>query len=350
MKHAIILIGLLLSSCYISEELPPDQMIWEYELPENVGLDQFRLAELNNKIKFLEFEQLAGLIIIKDDNLVYENYYLENDRSTLNTLDGASMAITVAAIGIAVENGLFSLDDKIQDYLPEYDDVFKDNNNKTFITIRHLLLDKSGLSWSFNDYFDMIQTNNWVRYILEKPMQAPAGLQFNPNEAIGLLLAKIIESKSGLTFNEFVNQNIFKSLGISNFTIDQDSEGNYDGATGINLSLLDFTKIGYLMLEEGIWNGRRVLDPNFIEEATSIQTDVSATIGSGYSWTRFGNNFEDFFGINHEDFYFITGDLGQHLYIIPSQKMVVVIDAENFFFGFGNPSLNLLTEISYMIQ
>lgn len=350
MKYLTLFISLLFSSCYIGEELPPDQTTWEYDLPENVNLDQFSLGELDIRIRGLEFEQVGGLIIIKDDKLVYENYYLDNDRSTLNSLNGVSMAITIAAIGIAEENRLFSLDDKIQDYLPEYAYVFEDNNNKTFITIRHLLLGKSGISWSNNDYFEMTQTNNWVRYILEKPMQAPAGLQFNPNNAIGLLLAKIIESTSGLTFSEFVNQNIFKPLEISNFTIDQDSEGNYDGATGIKLPLLDLTKIGYLMLEEGTWNGRRVLDPNFIEESTSIQTNVSSRFKSGYYWSRFGEDYENFLGINHEDFYFITGELGQHLYIIPSKKMVIVIDAENFFFGFGNPSLNLLAVISYMIQ
>ncbi len=350
MKYTILIIAILFSSCYLSEELPPDQTVWEYDLPVNVNLDQEALLSLDTRIKINDFERIRGLTIIKDGKLVFENYYSENSRYTLNALGGTSMAITIAAIAIAEEKGFLSFDDKIEDYLPEYADIFEDDNNKTFITIRHLILNKSGLPWSISDLFDIQTTNDWVRYVLEKSMQAPAGLQFNFNNACGLILAKIIENGSGQSFQGFIEENIFQPLGIINVSIKQDSQGNFDGAFGISVSLLDLTKIGYLMLEEGIWNGRRVIDPNFVDQATSIQTNVSGTYNAGYSWRRFGSDFENFFGINHEDIYFITGELGQHLYIIPSKNLIVCIDAENYFFGFGNPSLNLLAEISYMIQ
>lgn len=350
MRFKILVISIIFSSCYLSDELPPDQSVWEYDIPANVNLHQGSLLRIDDSLKSMRFQQLQGLIIIKDDKLVYENYYKGDSRQSINNLSGASMAVTVAAIGVAVDNGLFTLDDKIQDYLPEYASFFEDDNNKTFITIRHLLANKSGISWSNGDIFEMKSADDWVQYVLSKPMQAPAGLQFNINTGSGVLLAKIIENQSNQSFQEFINLNIYQPLGISSATISQDNNANYGANDGIGLSLLDLTKLGYLMLEEGIWNGRRVLDPNFVEEATSIQTNVSGTYNAGYSWRRFGENFEDIFFVDYQDIYFITGELGQHLYIIPSKKMVIAIDAENYFFGFGNPSLNLLIEISYAIQ
>lgn len=347
-KELIIL--LLLSSCYISDELPPDQTVWNYDLPSNVNLNQSGLLDLNTRIRALEFEQIRGLTIIKDHKLVFENYYGGNSRISINELSTASMAITVAAIGVALDKNLISLDDRIEDYLPEYADIFENDNNKTFITVKHLLLNKSGLSWSADDPFLMKSSPDWVRYVLAKPMQASAGLQYNLDSGSGILLAKIIANQSGQSFQDFVDIHIFQPLQITNSTIAKDSNDNYNGEFGISLSHLDFTKIGYLMLEEGIWNGRRIIDPNFVEEATTLQTNVSGRYNSGFFWKKFGDDFQNAFGINYEDVYFITGEIGQHLYVIPSKKMVIAIDAENYFFDFRNPSLNLLVEISYLIQ
>lgn len=360
MKLKSLFILLILSSCYIGEELPPDQTTWEYDLPSNVGLGEGGLIILNERLKFSEFQQVNGLVIIKDDKLVFENYYGGDSRRSVNPLNAASMSLTVAAVGVALDLGYFSIEDKIQQYLPEYSDVFEDDNNKTFITIEHLLQNKSGFSWNEglflvfqnpeNDINRMKLSEDWIRYVLEKPMEAPAGLRFSINSANGLILTKIIENVSGISFSEFIKSNIYQPLTISSDTISTDRFGNYNTADGIGLTLLDYAKFGYLMLEEGIWKGRRILDPNFVEEATSIQTNVSGTYNAGYTWRRFGEGFENVFGVDRNEIYFVIGEFGQHLYIIPSKKMVIAIDAENYFFGFGNPSLNLFAEITYLIQ
>lgn len=370
MRFKLLFTSLLFSSCYLSEELPPDQTIWEYDVPSSVGLDQEALLFLNFRIKEIEFQQIRGLVIIKNDKLVFENYYTGDNRESINSLQGASMPFSVAAIGVAVDKGLLSLDDKIEVHLPEYADVFASDNNKTFITIGHLLLNKSGISWNEgifelvggftkdgdiipnpqNDINKMKESEDWVRYVLEKPMEAPAGLRFSINSGSGVVIAKIIENVSGQSFHDFLSINILNPLTISSVTLTEDSFGVSNGGDGISISLLDWAKFGYFMLEEGIWQGRRVLDPNFVTDAVGFQTSVDNQYTSGYIWRQFGDAFQDRLGIDHNDIYFIPGEFGQHMYVIPSEKMVVVVDAENYFSGFGNPSLNLLAEITFMIQ
>lgn len=357
----IVFIAFLFSSCYVGEELPPDQQIWEYDQPHNVGLFDETLFFVDSAIKALQFQNIESLIIIKDDKLVFENYYGVQNRSTAINLDRASITITVAAIGIAMDQGLLNITDPIHSYLPSYSSLFQSDPEKLNITIEHLLTHRSGFSWNEslaafvgnpdNNLNQMFASSDWVEFILNQPLEAGPGFRYNFNSGTGVIMARIVQNASGVPFDEFLTENLFNSIDVSTFSMGQDPSGNFDGGRGATISLIDWTKFGYLMQSQGIWNGRKVLDPNFVDEVTSFQSSVSPTFDLGYGWWLFGSNFENSFRFfDKDDAYYITGDTGQHLYIIPSKKMVISINADNPFFGFGNPSLSLFFQITSALQ
>ncbi|MEO9871872.1 serine hydrolase domain-containing protein [Ekhidna sp.] len=359
MALRFLFIFFILSSCYLSDEVVPDQDVWKYALPSDVGISNDSLLVIDSRAKIGGFEVINGLIIIRNDKLIFENYYQNNNRQTTQNLGRASMVFTLAAIGIAEDKRLLSIEDPIADYLPEYENIFQDNIGKQEITIAHLLAHRGGFSWNesieprFSDNNNLNQmkaSEDWARFVLDQPLEAPAGLRFNLNTGTGVILGKIIENASGQDFVSFLTENILDPLLIDSLTISTDPNGNYNGGDGIELSLIDWTKFGYLILNEGIWRGRKIIDPNFLLNTTSTQTTVSGTFELGYVWWLFGDDFANAFGIDHEDIFYIPGELGQHMYIIPSEKMIVSIFADNFFFGFVNPSLNLFAEITYTLQ
>ncbi len=372
MRFIAVVLLIFTTSCYVGEELAPDQDIWEYALPQEVGLSNDILLELNERIKLNEFQEINGLIIIKNDKLVFENHYMryvntfdqvfrkvELEKRNLGYNIGSSgLLFTLAAIGVAEDKRLLSIQDPIMNYLPEYEDVFNDDPDKGGITIAHLLGHKSGFSWDesiqpssqVNSLALMKGSDDWCRYILERPLEAPPGFRFNLNTGGGVLLAKIIENASGQDFETFLTESILEPLTITSFTIDSDSQGSYNAGDGMSVSLLDWTKLSYLFLKEGIWKNRKIIDPNFIENATTLQTVVSGEYNMGYIWWLYGDNFSRAFGIPHDEIIYLPGELGQHMYIIPSENMIVSIFAENYFFRFQNPSLNLFAEITYSFQ
>ena len=65
---------LILSSCFIGEEAPPDQEYWEYDLPSNHNLLDTAMLSLNDAIKFAQFEPVRSMAILKNDKLIFENY------------------------------------------------------------------------------------------------------------------------------------------------------------------------------------------------------------------------------------------------------------------------------------
>lgn len=356
----LLFILCILSSCYVSDEVAPDQNTWEYGRPGKSSLSEEALLTVNTKIKNKKFQLINGVIIIKDDKLVYENYYNQKSRSYQQSIGQASLSFTVTALGIAEDQRKLSLDDPIHTYLPDYKEVFDNDPNKKKITINHLLTHKSGFSWNEaifsafsleNDLNILKTTDDWLKYILEKPLEAPAGFRFNLNTASGIILAKIIENATGETFEDFLYKNLLTPLSIDSISIEKDATGNFNGGTGVSISLIDWTKLGYLTLKKGLWEGRKVVNPNFIDSATSVQVSVSKeTFNIGYGWRLFGEKFAIPLGVPSNEIIYFPGEIGQYLYIIPSKNMIVSIFAENFFFRFQNPSLNLFTEISFALQ
>ncbi len=355
-----IIILLIASSCFVGEELPPDQQIWEYASPSETGLSENILLSIDSALNFNIFEAINGLIIIKNNKLVFENYYNFNTRHTTFPLIRGSMVFTVAAIGIATEEGLLELSDPIVDYLPGYASAFEENPLKEGITIEHLLTHRSGISWNEtivpffenpeNNLNQMFASTDWIEFILNQPLEAEPGQRYNFNSGTGTIIARIIEETSGQPFDTYLQENLLNTIDITDPFIGQDPSGNFDGGRGMNLSLIDWAKFGYLMVNGGIWNGRRVIDPNFVAESTTEQASVSNSFNLGYGWWLFGDAYENAFPFDKDDVFYIPGEIGQHLYVVPSQDLIIAISAENFFFGFNNPSLNLFSVITTAIQ
>lgn len=335
MKQTIIAFVILITtSCYYNDGVSVDQQTWEYDLPRNTGLFEDELLNLDTLIAGRWFETITGLIIIKDEKLVFENYYFGSERDQLVNLGQSSIVFSWAALGVAIDKGFLNLSDSIFNFLPEYADVFNLDPAKRAINFEHILLNAIGFPWNEyvlrgfenpeNDVTIMKNQDDWIRYLLEKPLEAPPGRRTTRNSAGGLLIAKALENATGQSFDSFLAENVFEPIGIGPFNIDRDNVGNFDAGTGISVSLIDFTKFGYLVIQEGISNERTVLNPNYVFESTQTQFAINDFQGAGYLWRLFSD--DSFYGKT----IFYDDEFGQHIYIQPEQNMIVSISAENF--------------------
>lgn len=362
----IWIISIFCCSCYISEEVPPDQDIWDYDLPKNQQFNQNELLLLDNRIKNdQDFGLIEGLTIIRNRKLIFENYYFNiPGRSHEKNLGRTGLTITLAALGVAIDQRLISVEDSIYKYLPEYDVIFQSDPAKLGITIRDVLMHRTGLSWNeniedlyifgndslipnpMNNLIQMKESDDWVEFVLSRPLVGIGFYSFST--ANGVLLAKILENATGVDFNTYVNEEIFSPLSINHSSIEQDAFGNFNGGDGYTLSLLDLSKIGYLYLNEGIWKGRTLLNTNFIRDAITRQHQFSQSgfeNSIGYFWTFFGPGYGNSLGVEYNNIVFLVGELGQSIFIVPEENMVVTILSDNYF-GINVQSVNLFAEIT----
>lgn len=351
MKKFKYLFLLLLTSCLENDQFPDDQKVWGYEKPSVSGFNEEDLLLLDGQIKDGDYENVYSLIVISDDNIVYENYYDGAFRSELRSIGIATQIVTVAALGLIMEEGYIqSLDDPISEYLPSYFNVFDAQPEKKDITIRHLLDNKSGFVWDRgvssidpqNDLNKMKGTSDWSGYVIKQDMEAPPGIRLILNPGTGAILSSIMEYALGDTdLEQYIVSRIFEPLGISDYEWVRDFEGNLDGASGLKLKDLDFAKLGYLFLDYGLWNRQRIISEDWAFEMLSIKHEISIFYSNGYAWGTFKKNIASFLGYSEGEVFFTPVEHGQILYIIPRERLVVVVYAENYFYGLGSPTNDL---------
>jgi len=335
----------VLSGCSLGPEKPDDQDVWLYDNPSSTQLSDSVLLAINNNIAAQLYGNISSLVVIKNDKLIFENYYDQSFRNATKNVGQASMTVLITALDLLIRDGYIqNIQQPIVSFLPEYQSIFEAEPDKEFITIEHLLINKSGLSWvqsnafpdNLNDLILMKLQNDWTQYVLSKPLEADPGLRYVPNTGSGVVLARVMENAlNGGSLLNYLKQELFSKIDIEDVIWDTDPSGSLDGGAGLSLLALDFTKFGYLLLNGGRWKKARVISNEWIFEITQPTIQLDNTISAGYGWWRFNDGVID---LEINDLYFADGGLGQQLYIIPHLGMVVNIQAENYSQGFFNSS------------
>ncbi len=180
------------------------------------------------------------ILVTYDNKTVYRYFNNANNNATGKEklyMYSCSKVITAVATMMLVENGSISLYDNVSKYLPCFNDVYllKDGKKvkpKTPITVKHLLTMSAGLDYNFEtEYIEkqfdknpLSSTIDIINEIIKSPLNFEPGEKFRYSLCHDVL-GGLIESVTGLKFSDFVEENIFKPLGIKNSTFKQDFIG-----------------------------------------------------------------------------------------------------------------------------
>ncbi|WP_350342971.1 serine hydrolase [Proteinivorax tanatarense] len=312
--------------------------------PRDVGMDEEKLYNMVHNLHFNDFD-VESIVILKDDYEVLEYY-----RGRYNDYHQKSVtkSITATLMGIAIEEGYIDgVDQKIIDFFPEVEDMEVDANLEK-VTIEHLLTMTAGFQWNehdvpyslpSNDYTAKCESDNPISYILTKPIEEEPGQNWCYNSGQSHLLSIIIERATGMDTMSFAEEKLFAPLEINSVNVSwrSDKQGYQYGGSRIRMHTKDLAKIGYLYLNDGVYNGKQILSSQWVEEATSIKAN---TPSYGYQ----------FWIYSYEEYEVITasGSGGQALYIVPELDMVVAINS--FLKGSDQVPYSILTTIVDSIE
>ena len=280
--------------------------------------------KINNKLS-KDVEELIKYnfndIVVIQDNTIILDWHKEKDK--VNFIFSCPKSILSLLIGILLENNKnIKLDDPINNHIT----LLKSFGQKyDKITIRNLLSMTSGIEWSEMeksnfDYNKMVK-NNWLEYVTSKEVISSKIGQFNYCDGNSLLLLAIITEYSGISLHEYGKQYLLKPLGIEK-TKWTEQNGIPMGGTGLHMLSLDLAKIGNLIINNGIHENVKIIDPKWIKAMSSIQSN-------GYP-ERFGNYGLHWWISTKElnkniDMFFALGAHGQYLFIIPEKKASICI-------------------------
>lgn len=294
---------------------------FERATPESVGIDSASIAEFEKLIR----EKNAGhqgYMIYRHGKLaaasISEPYRFTDKRHVYSI----SKSWTSTAVGIAVDEGLIKLDDKLISFFPD-ELPAKVGDNLAAMTLRHVLSMNTGHD---QDTLDRVASREpgWAKRFLSLDVGHVPGTHFAYNSTATYMLSAVITKVTGMRMVDYLKPRLFNPLGIKDVWWEESPDGVNDGGWGIHVSPEDMLKLGVLYLNKGVWNGRRILSESYIAEATSAVSDNSVNtapdwkLGYGYQWWRC-----------QHDCYRGDGAFGQYIIVSPEKDMVAVIISEN---------------------
>ncbi len=296
---------------------------WTTARPSQVGIDKSALDdEIDSIIDSIIASTFHSILVVKDSKLVYERYFHdENEQDFTETTKhvqfSATKSFTSALIGIAIDKGFInSTDDKFLDYFPEYSGLSMDSRVEN-ITIHHLLTMTSGLNFddSYSDIWYMGVVNDTVEYIITRSMYGDPGASHVYNSGSSQLLSALITKATNQSTYEFALQYLFEPLGMERSDVIwvSSSDGVYHGGIGLFMTPRNMAKFGQLYLNNGTWEGERIISEEWIYNST---IDFMAT----------SPNYGYHFWID-EDRYSARGYGGQMIIMVPEHDLVVVTTA-----------------------
>lgn len=298
-----------------------------------------------------EGQNIHSVMIVKKGKVVFEKWMGEGEKNTPHVLHSVSKTFTATAVGMAVDQGLLTLDDKVVDFFPEYlpETV---NENLASLNVRHLLTMNCGFEAS-PDSRIRPHREDWIRAFLAEPFDREPGTIFCYTSLATYMLSAIVQKVTGEKVVDYLQPRLFEPMGITDVYWEESPEGVTTGGWGLYLKTEDLAKFGQFFLQDGRWKGRQLVSKEWIAQATSRQvasvpagknTDMLEEIiaaGKKPDWVE-GYCYQ-MWRCTHNA-YRADGAYGQVIMMLPEKEAVIVITAQNSNF---QAELNLIWEHLY---
>jgi len=213
---------------------------------------------------------IHSIMILQHGRVLIQEWMGEGSRDKAHILNSVSKTFTSTAVGFAIQEGLLKLDDKLIDVLSEYAPADPQENLKK-VTVKDLLTMNCGQEIDPLYTLDRKDsTLNWIQNFMVQPFVHEPGTWFAYNSTGTYLLSAMVQKKAGMKVLDYLMPRLFEPLRITPDHWDE-HDGINAGGWGLYLKTEDLAKMGQLLLQDGMWNGTRILPEGWVEEASKAQ-------------------------------------------------------------------------------
>ena len=283
-----------------------------------------KTIEINGKSQsfeaFLKEHKTVAFMVIRNDSILYENYFSGYDSSSIVASFSMAKSYTSALIGCAIDDGLIiNVNEPITKYIPE---MSKNGFDK--VTIKHLLQMTSGIAFNESYYnpFGDAATFYYGRQLDKKTIKLKLakepGTQFEytsgSTQLLGLVLSRALKTES---ITQYFERKLWKPMNMEfegSWSLDK-KNGMEKTFCCLNARARDFAKFGRLYLNNGNWNGTQLVSSAWVVESTKADSSEGGVPYYKYQWWLEPDN------INQ---YCAQGHLGQYVFVDKEKKIIIV--------------------------
>ena len=275
-----------------------------------------------------------SLMILKHGKVLYEGWYGDAAPDKPHAMHSVSKSFTATAVGMAMDEGLLKVTDKLVDFFPDNLPEEVSDNLKA-VTVHDLLTMNCGHETEarFRD-----SDQEWVNSFLAHPFVHEPGTWYCYNSLGTYMLSAIVQKLTGEKVLDYLTPRLFEPLHIEIPQWDESPQGINAGGWGLQLKTEDMAKFGQLFLQKGVWNGKRLVSEAWVNEASKYQVpsvpagtrpdqaaergltpeNCTFMLGYGYQMWRCPDNA-----------YRADGARGQYIIIVPDSDAVIACTANS---------------------
>ena len=279
---------------------------------------------------YLAINRVAGLLVLKDGKIAFEDYELGIDSRTRWISFSMAKSIASTLVGIAISDGsIASLDDPVVRYVPALKGSAYDG-----VSIRQILTMSSGVRWDEtytdpkSDRRQMLQLQlagkpgELLKYMGSLPRAAAPGSVWNYSTGETFVLGAVIEGATHRSLADYLSQKIWIPAGM-----ERDATWWADGAdgltwagSGLEATLRDFGRFALLAADGGFSNGKALVPESWFKEA-GVPRDIGAKrVDYGYMWWIPPQSVPV-----HAGAFEAVGIFGQYMYVNPREHLAIVV-------------------------
>ncbi|AQG79594.1 serine hydrolase domain-containing protein [Spirosoma montaniterrae] len=292
-------------------------------LPEAQGVASGGLLNFVNAVEKADLN-LHSLMVVRHGRVIAEGWWAPYAPQRKHTLYSLSKSFTSTAVGMAVAEGRLTVDDKVTSF-------FKDDlpatvsDNLAAMRVKDLLTMSTGHERDTTATVRAFGNKNWPKAFLAQPVQRQPGTHFVYNSGATYMLSAIVQQLTGQTVLAYLKPRLFDPLGIEGADWEVDPTGVSTGGWGLRVRTEDIAKFGQLYLQQGVWQGKRLLPESWVADATREQILQPGTDRANSDWLQ-GYGYQ-FWRCRH-DAYRGDGAFGQYCVVLPKQDTVIAITSE----------------------
>jgi CubicO group peptidase (beta-lactamase class C family) len=164
--------------------------------------------------------------------------------------------------------------------------------------------------------------NDFAKFTYHQPLGFPVGSKWYYSSGsvniVNQLLRKAINNDN--EYYNFAQSRLFNKIGMADAVFEVDASGTQVGSSYIYATARDYARYGLLNLQDGVFNGERILPEGWVKYSTTPASDSQGEYGSLF-WLNKSKKYPS----APDDMYSCNGHDGQQIFIIPSKELVVVL-------------------------
>ena len=235
--------------------------------PEQLGISSAAIAAFLEAVEERGVETHA-FMLLRHGRVAAEGAWAPYRLDAPHILFSLSKSVSATGIGLAVGEGLLSVDDPVVSFFPEYI-TEAIAVNMAELRVRHLLSMSTGHDVDTGIAQRLEPGGDWVKAFFDTPIVHPPGTHFLYNSGASYMLSAIVQRVTGQTLVDYVRPRLFEPLGIDYALWETCPKGASEGASGLHMTTDAIARFGQLFLQKGIWNGKRILSESWVREASS---------------------------------------------------------------------------------